>query len=229
MSPDRAAAAAQSASFAAKTTCRYVLRSVDHPKEYAMRSNIRILLSCFLGAGMGAGMIACSAPEPPAPAAPPVAETTMPAAPPVPKTAAANITALADVEIDGEVQLEQVGEFVRIDAEIRGLADGLYGFHIHSGSDCEERGGHYNPSNSSHGSPDEPAELRHVGDLGNLVSRDGVARYHRIDPMITLDGAHGVTGRIAVIHNGQDQLLPQPAGDSGQQIGCGPIVAGDGS
>lgn len=193
-----------------------------------MRSTVRILLSCLAAAGL----IACSAPEPPAPSAPAAAETTMaetamPAAPPEPKAAAADIAALTDVGIEGEVRFEPAGDFVRIDAEIRGLADGLYGFHIHSGSDCEDRGGHYNPSDSSHGSPDEPAELRHVGDLGNLLSRDGVARYHRIDPMITLDGEDGVTGRIAVIHNGRDQLLPQPAGDSGQQIGCGPIVASD--
>jgi len=190
-----------------------------------MRSVIRIPVACL---ALAAGVVACSEPEPLAPAAAPPAATGVAAASPQPLRASADISALADVEIEGGVRFEQTGDFVRIEAEIRGLADGLYGFHIHSGTDCEERGGHYNPTGSPHGSPDEVLELRHVGDLGNLVSRDGVARYHRIDPMITLDGEYPVTGRIAVIHNGQDQLLPQPAGDSGQQIGCGPIQPDDG-
>lgn len=190
-----------------------------------MRRANTILMTCLVGAGV----VACSAPEPPAPVAAAADAPATQAAPSEPMTATANITALADVEIEGEVRLEQAGDFVRIEAEIRGLEDGIYGFHIHSGTDCQDRGGHYNPTGTPHGSPDEPVDLRHTGDLGNLVSRGGVARYHRIDPMIRLEGDDKVTGRIAVIHNGQDQLLPQPAGDSGQQIGCGPIQSGNGN
>lgn len=152
-----------------------------------------------------------------------------------PLTAVAEIGALAEaedeagIEVEGEVRFEQESDFVRIEAEIRGLDDGLYGFHIHSGRDCAERGGHYDPTGSAHGSPDEPAQRRHVGDLGNLVSRGGVARYVRIEPMVALEGADSVVGRVAVIHDGDDQFLPQPAGDSGTQIGCGVIEAGSGA
>lgn len=185
------------------------------------------LLRLVLSGCVAVGLMACSPPEPPAAPPPtPSAEVTAPAAPPL--EARAEIAAITDVDIEGEVRFTALAGLVRIEAEIRGLDDGVYGFHIHTGTDCEERGGHYDPTGRPHGSPDEPEDLRHVGDLGNLVSRDGVARYHRIDPVVSLEGEHRVIGRIAVIHNSRDQLLPQPAGDSGTQIGCGVIHAGSG-
>ena len=191
-----------------------------------MPSASRVVLTCLLGAGVGLGLMACSPAESPAPLPPPADLTAPPAAAPL--TASAEIAALTDVEIAGEVRFIESGDYVRIEAEIRGLDDGLYGFHIHTGTDCDDRGGHYDPTGMPHGSPDEPTELRHVGDLGNLVSRDGIARFVRIDPVVALDGDHSVIGRIAVIHNDSDKLLPQPAGDSGTQIGCGVIHAGHG-
>lgn len=191
-----------------------------------MSSAARVFLSCFLGVGVAVGLIACSPSEPPPPITPGSAEMLTSAAAPL--AARAEIAAITEVGITGEVRFSESGDFVRIEAEIRGLDDGLYGFHIHSGTDCDERGGHYDPTGMPHGSPDEPVVLRHVGDLGNLVSRDGIAHFVRIDPVVALDGEHSVIGRIAVVHNGQDQLLPQPAGDSGMQIGCGVIRVGQG-
>lgn len=170
-----------------------------------------------------AALMACSPPEHPAAEdspAPPPANAAEAAAP---LRAEARVGPLAEQAIEGEVRFEQVGAFVRVDAELRGLDDGLYGFHIHEGRDCEDRGGHFDPADRPHGSPDEPEELRHMGDLGNLVFRDGVARYERIDHVIRLDGEQGVIGRIVVVHADRDKLLPQPAGDSGTQIACGVI------
>jgi len=190
-----------------------------------MRIAFRVVLSCIIGAGL----VACSPPEAPAPASPPPAEAPTPAPPPPPLTASATIAPIAEVGIEGEVRFSEVDGFVRIEAEVRGLEDGLYGFHIHTGTDCDERGGHYDPTDRPHGSPDEPEHLRHVGDLGNLVSREGVARYYHIDPVVSLDGEYSVIGRITVVHHGEDKLLPQPAGDSGAQIGCGVIQTTRGS
>lgn len=144
---------------------------------------------------------------------------------PDPIAAEAHLTALDDSDLDGTVRLVQQGDQVRISGQVDGLEEGQYGLHIHEGGACDDRGGHYNPDGTPHGGPDEPAELRHVGDLGNLVSRQGTARYERIDPVVQLDGETSVVGRVMVIHSGRDKLLPQPTGDAGEQIGCGLITS----
>lgn len=198
----------------------------------------RIVSFCIGACMVAVGLPACSETDPQAgntSAQAASAGAASSGAPARQLTALAEIGPLAEGEggveggVEGEVRFEQLDGFVRIEAEIRGLADGLYGFHVHGGRDCVERGDHYDPTGSAHGSPDETAQRRHVGDLGNLVSRDGVARYLRNDPMIALEGMDAVLGRVVVIHDGEDQFLPQPAGDSGTQIGCGVIEAGSGA
>ena len=57
-------------------------------------------------------------------------------------------------------------------------SEALHGFHIHtepiSDGDCASAAGHYNPANVDHAGPED--EVRHVGDLGNILSDDfGVA------------------------------------------------------
>ncbi len=150
-------------------------------------------------------------------------EPPVPAPEPLRMAAAANIEPIAEVGLSGRFTFEQVQEFVRIEGQLEGLEEGQYGFHIHVGHDCDARGGHYDPTDRPHGGPDEPADLRHVGDLGNLVSRDGLARYYRIDPVLELTGEHSIIGRVLVVHAERDKFLPQPTGDAGAQIGCGII------
>lgn len=140
-------------------------------------------------------------------------------------TASAVVEALGDTELSGEFRFVQNGDLVHIFGSLSGLESGHYGFHIHDGTTCDDRGGHFNPTDRPHGAPDEPEHLRHVGDLGNLISRDGHAAYDRLEAIVRLDGEHGVMGRALVIHAGRDQFLPQPAGDAGTQIGCGLIEA----
>ena len=55
--------------------------------------------------------------------------------------------------------------------KITGLtANASHGFHIHElgslSNGCTSFGGHYNPFNETHGSPEDLH--RHVGDLGNI-------------------------------------------------------------
>lgn len=133
------------------------------------------------------------------------------------------VETIADVELSGEFRFIQHGELVHISGSVSGLETGHYGFHIHEGTACDDRGGHYNPTDRPHGAPDEPEHLRHVGDLGNLISRDGHAAYDRFDAIVRLDGEHSVVGRALVIHAERDQFIPQPTGDAGAQIGCGII------
>jgi Cu-Zn family superoxide dismutase len=104
------------------------------------------------------------------------------------------------------------------------LLPGKHGFHIHEGRSCENRGPHYHPGNAPHGAPQNPNDKRHLGDLGNLVAGpDGTATYSGVANGVTLTGANSVAGRALVVHMGEDDLVSQPSGKSGEQIGCGVI------
>ncbi|HWS43218.1 MAG TPA: superoxide dismutase family protein [Pseudoflavonifractor sp.] len=98
--------------------------------------------------------------------------------------------------------------------------DGFFGFHIHERGDCCDggdepfhcAGAHYNPADRQH--PD------HAGDLPVLLANDGLAY------TIVYTGRfrpEEVVGRAVIIHDMPDDYRSQPAGDSGNRIGCGAI------
>ncbi|WMC94480.1 superoxide dismutase family protein [Kineothrix sp. MB12-C1] len=114
---------------------------------------------------------------------------------------------------------------VLIEAEIFGLpnvstenSSNFYAMHIHQFGDCSNNfantGEHYNPTNEPH--PD------HEGDLLPLLGNQGYAWYSFYDKRFTIDS---IIGRSVVIHARRDDFTTQPAGDSGEKIGCGVIRA----
>lgn len=131
-------------------------------------------------------------------------------------------------DVVGAVTFTEVEGGVRIIADVGGLTEGKHGFHIHESGDCSSddgssAGGHFNPTNESHGNFD--SQLRHVGDLGNLeANKYGFAHYDRVDSVITIDGENSIVGKSVVIHEGEDDLQSDPTGNSGSRIGCGSIV-----
>lgn len=130
-------------------------------------------------------------------------------------------------KVVGAVSFKQESDGVRIVADIGGLAPGKHGFHVHEHGDCSaadatSAGGHFNPTNKSHGGPD--SQERHVGDLGNLEANEyGFAHYDRVDTVIELNGPNSIVGKSIVVHEGEDDLKTQPTGNSGSRIGCGEI------
>jgi len=130
-------------------------------------------------------------------------------------------------ETSGIVKFTQTSEGIKIVADVNGLTPGKHGFHIHELGDCsspdgKSAGGHFNPTNKKHGSPD--AEERHVGDLGNLVADDnGRAHYERLDKVISLNGPNSIIGRGIIVHAGEDDLTSQPTGNAGARLACGVI------
>jgi len=130
-------------------------------------------------------------------------------------------------ETSGIVKFTQTSEGIKIVADVNGLTPGKHGFHIHELGDCsspdgKSAGGHFNPTNKKHGSPD--AEERHVGDLGNLVADDnGRAHYERLDKVISLNGPNSIFGRGIIVHAGEDDLTSQPTGNAGARLACGVI------
>ncbi len=138
------------------------------------------------------------------------------------------IQSLQDSKVKGTVTFTKVSGGVRIVADVEGLAPGEHGFHIHEHGSCEgdgtSAGGHYNPTNTKHGGPDDLE--RHVGDFGNLLADDeGKAHYERIDSVISLEGEQSIIGKSLVIHADRDDFVTQPTGNSGKRVACGLIEA----
>ena len=130
-------------------------------------------------------------------------------------------------KVSGTVTFTKEDNGIAINADLKGLAPGKHGFHIHefgdiSGLDGKSTGGHFNPEGKKHGGPDDVE--RHVGDLGNVVAdADGNAHYQRVDTVIRFQGAHSIIGRAIIVHAGEDDLKTQPTGGAGSRVAYGVI------
>jgi len=131
-------------------------------------------------------------------------------------------------DVKGTVSFTKVAGGVRIDGQITGLTPGAHGFHVHEKGDCSapdatSAGGHYNPTDMPHGAPD--AALRHVGDFGNIdANASGVAKFTKLDHVITLEGPNSIVGHALIVHAKPDDLKTQnPPGAAGARLACGII------
>ena len=129
--------------------------------------------------------------------------------------------------VRGVVTFLRTDSGVYVVADVRGLTPGPHGFHVHELGDCSapdgtSAGGHFNPSGHDHGAPD--SEVRHVGDLGNIVTDDqGNARHEETDAHLQLDGPQSIIGRGLIVHAGEDDLASQPTGAAGARVACGVV------
>ncbi len=145
------------------------------------------------------------------------------------KVAVVNLQPTEGNDVSGKVTFTPEPSGVQVVADITGLSPGKHGFHIHENGDCSapdasSAGGHYAPNNSPHGAPDDPANQRHVGDLGNITAdASGNAEYNRVDNIISLDGNNSIVGKAVIVHSGEDDLKSQPSGDAGNRVACGVI------
>merc|ERR1711976_1109857 len=117
----------------------------------------------------------------------------------------------ADHPVTGVVTFNQenASSPTQVTGEIKGLAQGEHGFHIHEFGDntngCTSAGAHFNPAGKTHGAPED--EVRHAGDLGNVTAGDnGVAEINITDKLITLTGPNSIIGRTVVVHADEDDL-----------------------
>lgn len=131
----------------------------------------------------------------------------------------------------GQAWFAKTNDGIQVFAIISNLSPGPHGIHIHEKGDCSapdasSAGGHYNPAHLEHGTPDPRSY--HVGDLGNIkANAQGVGVLN-----LTIPKAHfnpnfkdysEIHGKSLVVHGGPDDLHSQPAGNSGNRIGCGVI------
>jgi Cu-Zn family superoxide dismutase len=131
-------------------------------------------------------------------------------------------------QVQGEAKFTQVGNRVRITANISGLSPGAHGFHIHEKGDCSaadamSTGGHFNPKGNKHGAPATPD--RHAGDLGNLNADEyGKATLAlMVDGISVGKGPDGISGRGLIVHANADDLKTDPTGNAGGRVGCAVI------
>lgn len=130
-------------------------------------------------------------------------------------------------DVHGIVHFTQTAEGVKVTARVEGLTPGKHGFHIHqygdiTAPDGTSAGGHFNPMKHDHGGPMK--EMRHPGDLGNLVAdKSGVAEYEWTDPNMMLHGPLSILGRGMVVHADEDDLVSQPTGAAGARVAVGVI------
>lgn len=117
--------------------------------------------------------------------------------------------------------------------DLKGLAPGLHGFHVHMNPSCAPSeadgkkvpagaaGGHYDPAKSGkHGTPWGDG---HLGDLPGLyVAADGTATQPVLAPRLKLAD---LKGRALMIHAGGDNHAdhPAPLGGGGARVACGVV------
>src|SRR5882672_3413658 len=146
--------------------------------------------------------------------------------------ATANIEPTKGNTAKGTVMFHQMGDKVRVTADITGLKPNQkHAIHIHEGTECGEdgkaAGGHYNPENHPHGLPTADMDHRHAGDFGNMqADSSGKAHLDLTVDNITISGSKNPIVGHAVIVHAKDDDGSQPTGNAGDRIGCGIIKAG---
>jgi Cu-Zn family superoxide dismutase len=144
-------------------------------------------------------------------------------APTASERAVATLRTAAGVEV-GTVTAATMNKGVHVSLTARGMPPGVHGAHIHTVGRCDapdfaSAGGHWNPTGARHGTMHGPG---HAGDLPNLtIAADGTGRLE----------AHATAGSFAqlldgdgaafVVHAGADDMMTDPAGNSGARIACG--------
>lgn len=131
--------------------------------------------------------------------------------------------------IQGEVRFYQTAYGTLVTAEFFGLPTGsspcqspIFGFHIHSGTQCTGNFSDPFADALTHYDPYTCAHPYHAGDLPPIFGANG---YAFSTFLTTRFSAGEVIGRTVILHSMPDDFTSQPAGNSGSKIACGTIVA----
>lgn len=117
---------------------------------------------------------------------------------------------------------------VVLEVEARGMSPGPHGMHLHAvgqcnGADFSNAGGHLNPDGHEHGVQNPKGS--HLGDLPNVTaSPDGWIKASIRTPMRPFKLMQEIfdgDGTALVLHEGADDYVTDPAGNSGKRVVCG--------
>lgn len=142
--------------------------------------------------------------------------------------AKADLIAPKGSPLKGQILFTEKDSKLTVTSSVDGIKQGPHGFHIHEVGDCSAADfssakGHFNPDQTAHGS--HHSSPRHPGDLGNLIAdeKDSVRSSITVEGVTLGMGPKSIIGRSVVIHENEDDLKSQPAGNSGPRIACGII------
>ncbi len=108
---------------------------------------------------------------------------------------------------------------------------GPHAMHIHAIGDCSSEdgksaGGHWNPTDTSHGKWGHKAY--HKGDIGNIdIKDDFTGEFGKSTDEWCLtcsDSTKNIIGKSIIVHKGLDDMKSQPSGNAGSRIACGEIL-----
>ena len=130
-------------------------------------------------------------------------------------------------DVEGTVRFYTTPKGTLVTADIEGLpmvegkcGGGIFGFHIHEGTDCGGNDTDPFADTRSHYDPKGCPHPYHAGDMPPLFETGGYAF------LAFLTGRFNVKeilGRTVVIHSDPDDFASQPSGNAGQKIACGVI------
>jgi Cu-Zn family superoxide dismutase len=129
-------------------------------------------------------------------------------------------------DINGTVRFYDTAYGTVVFAEILGLPLGsggeetVFGFHIHSGGSCSGESEPFSDTGSHYDVGEHPHPY-HSGDLPPLFGSGGIAFSAFLTDRFNTEE---IIGRTVVIHDGADDFMSQPAGNSGMKIACGEIA-----
>lgn len=133
--------------------------------------------------------------------------------------------------VSGSASFVQKNGIVTFKAKLSGLTPGVHAIHIHEKSDCSaadgsSAGGHWNPTFKKHGK--WAVEEYHKGDIGNFTADqngNGTITLTTDEWCIDCgDQTKDVLGKGLIVHEGSDDFVTQPTGNSGGRVACSAII-----
>lgn len=129
----------------------------------------------------------------------------------------------------GTAVAEEIEGTIRVIVDVRGIAPGAHGVHVHTIGACTppdfaSAGGHWNPTAHQHGKENPMGP--HAGDLPNVkVGEKGNGHVTFTLPGGTFSQLMDQDGAALVVHAGEDDYKTDPSGNSGGRIACGVFQA----